>query len=122
MKNCLTKGRELFESFVTERLVEKSDGTDPPEKDFYSPMSRSTIKTMSDVKTKTSQKKQKAELINGTVMFQRLLTINTYKKVPSERVFAFAITAVPMSMFTDDGKMIKTRKSDFMKKTRRTAT
>jgi hypothetical protein len=79
-------------------------------------MPRSTIKTMSDVKSKTSQKKQKAELINGTVMFQRLLTINTYKKVPSERVFAFANTAVPMSMFTDDGKMIKTRKSDFMKK------
>ncbi|XP_052278058.1 uncharacterized protein LOC127876693 [Dreissena polymorpha] len=116
MKNCLTKGCELFESFVTEGLVEKSDGTEAPEKDFYSPMPRSKIKSMSDMNSKPSHKKQKAKLINGTVMFQCLLAINTYKKVPSERVFAFENTAVPMSMFTDDGKMIKTRKSDFMKK------
>ncbi|KAH3709124.1 hypothetical protein DPMN_068585 [Dreissena polymorpha] len=71
---------------------------------------------MSDMKSKTSQKKQKAKLINGTVMFRRFLAINTYKKVPSECVFAFENTAFPMSMFTDDGKMIKTRKSDFRKK------
>ena len=59
---------------------------------------------------------KKYELINGSIMFQRLFAINTFTKVPPDRVFSFENTTVPLSMFTDEGKMIQTKKSDFMKK------
>ena len=36
--------------------------------------------------------------------------------MPSERVFAFENTTVPLSLFSDEGHMIKTKKSDFMTK------
>ncbi|WAR29538.1 hypothetical protein MAR_003106, partial [Mya arenaria] len=52
--------------------------------------------------------------INSEVMFQRLLAVNAYKKVPTERVFAFENTPVPTSLFSEDGTMLKCKKSDFM--------
>lgn len=52
--------------------------------------------------------------INSEVMFQRLLAVNSYKKIPMERVFAFENTPVPSSIFNEDGTLIKCKKSDFM--------
>lgn len=60
--------------------------------------------------------KTKSEIISGEVMFQRLLAINAYKKIPLERVFSFENTMVPLSMFTEQGQMHKSKKSDFMSK------
>ena len=71
-------------------------------------MTHSNVKTMTEVKNKPVQRK-KLEVISGEIMFQRLLAINTYKKIPVERVFAFENTMVPMSMFNEQGTMHKSK-------------
>lgn len=115
LTECFETGAKMFETFVSERLVIKTDGSDPPEKNFFTPMPRSNIKTMAEMKKKHVFK-TKSEIIIGEVMFQRLLAINAYKKIPLERVFSFENTMVPLSMFTEQGQMHKSKKSDFMSK------
>ena len=44
--------------------------------------------------------------------------MNAYKKVPLERVSAFENATVPLSLFCDNGKMVTTKKSDFLDKFR----
>jgi len=46
-------------------------------------------------------------------MYLRLLAVNTVKKVPLQRVMVFENAPVPMSIFIDDGTMVK---SDTMHK------
>ena len=48
-------------------------------------------------------------------MYLRLLAINSFKKVPLERVMSFENAPVPLSLFDDNGKMVANKKSDFMK-------
>ncbi|WAR13564.1 hypothetical protein MAR_027744, partial [Mya arenaria] len=103
---------EMLKAFVSERLIAKPDGSDPPVKGFFSPMTRSKVKTMATSKIKTQVKR--TNNINSEVMFQRLLAVNAYKKVSTERVFAFENTPVPTSLFSEDGTMLKCKKSDFM--------
>ncbi|XP_060579912.1 uncharacterized protein LOC132736731 [Ruditapes philippinarum] len=113
MLDYLDKGEELMNKFISERLIVKPDGTDPPLKSFHSPMTRNKILTMTEPKKRT-QTKQQLKTISSEVMFQRLLAVNSYKKVSQERVFAYENTAVPTSMFSEDGSMLKCKKSDFM--------
>jgi len=112
MLNCIDKGEEMLQTFVAERLKSKTDGSDPPVKSFFSPMPRSSVKTMSENKKNVLKKRTKT--INSEVMFQRLFAVNSYKKIPPERVFAFENTPVPSSIFNEDGTMLKCKKSDFM--------
>ena len=42
--------------------------------------------------------------------------MNTFKKVPLERVVSFENAPFPLIMFSDDGSMISCTKSDFMRK------
>ena len=70
---------------------------------------------MSNIKA-TIRCKSKDISINGEEMYLRLLAINAYKKVPLERVMAFEIATVPLSLFSDSGDMVTTKKSDFLDK------
>ena len=49
-------------------------------------------------------------------MYIQLLAINSFNKVPLERVMSFENAPVPLSLFDDSGKMIANKKSDFMEK------
>lgn len=49
-------------------------------------------------------------------MYLRLLSIKSFKKVSLERVMSFENSSVLLSLFTDDGMMCTTKKSDFMAK------
>ena len=49
-------------------------------------------------------------------MYLKLFSINTFKKVSLERVMSFENSSVPLSLFTDDGMMSTTKKSDVMGK------
>ena len=112
--HCHKKSRVLLEQFVEERFVTHS-GKDEPVKSFYDPVTRNKVKTMSNPKT-TVRCKAKDIPMNGEEMYLRLLAINAYKKVPLERVLAFENATVPLSLFCDDGKMVSTKKSDFLDK------
>ena len=70
---------------------------------------------MSDM-TKTVKVKNKTLRVSGETMYLRLLAINSKKKVPISRVMSFENAPVPLSMFTDEGSMIKGTKSVFMQK------
>ena len=111
--SALEKGNKMAEKFVTERLVPNEKGT--TSKSFYDTLSKPDIKPMSDMK-KTVRIKKKNVQIEGEVMYLRLLAINGIKKVPPERVLAFENSPVPLSMFADDGSLLTTAKSVFMKK------
>ena len=59
---------------------------------------------------------KKSVVMNGETMYMRLLSVNANKKVPVKHVFSFENAAVPLSLFTEDGEMITTVKSQFMHK------
>ncbi|KAH3897357.1 hypothetical protein DPMN_021545 [Dreissena polymorpha] len=61
------------------------------------------------------QKTQKSQVC-GENMFQRRLAINANKKVLAERLFSYENATVPVSMFSEEGKMIIAKKSAFMHK------
>lgn len=68
-------------------------------------------KSLTVIKTKS-----KEVPIDGEEMYLRLPSINSFKKVSLERVMSFENSSVPLSLFTDDGMMCTTKKSDFMAK------
>ena len=112
--SSLDKGQELVEKFVEERCVVQEDGK--TQKSFYAPLTRSRVKTMSDM-NKTISVKGKKVGMNGEAMYVRLLAINSKKKVPASRVMSFENSPVPLSIFQDDGTMIGAdRKADFLHK------
>ena len=55
-------------------------------------------------------------MIDGEDMYMRLLAINTFKKVPLERVLSFENAPVPLSLFSNNGTITSTKKSDFLEK------
>ncbi|WAQ97265.1 hypothetical protein MAR_029955 [Mya arenaria] len=63
MTTCLERGYQMFGTFVSERLIAKGDGSDPPEKNVFAPMQRSYVKTMSDMKQKKQRNKRQKSLM-----------------------------------------------------------
>ena len=56
MISCIDIGEDMLKKCVSERLETKPDGSNPPVKSFFSPMTRSKVKTMAvNKKTNTSQ-------------------------------------------------------------------
>ncbi|XP_053373036.1 uncharacterized protein LOC123541526 [Mercenaria mercenaria] len=107
--NCFQKGSECLDKFVEERFVMV------PGKNFYDPVPKANTKTMSQ-KPKRIRLESKELPINGEEMYLRLLSINSFKKVPLKRVMAFENAPVPLSLFTDSGEILSTKKADFMLK------
>ena len=66
--------------------------------------------------TKSVKIKDKPVCVPGEVMYLRLLAINATKNVSLECVMSFENSAVPLSIFCDDGTMITGKKSVFMQK------
>ena len=114
MGNALVKGATMASAFIADRLI-LPEGADTPKKSLYDPISRSTIKTMSDMRRKVKVH-HKDVTIDGEVMYLRLLAVNATKKVPLKRLLSFENAPVPLSLFADDGTMLSCAKSDFMHK------
>jgi hypothetical protein len=111
--NCLKTGKQSLISFVCDRFV--VDNCKPPTKRFFDPMPKSKVLTMGSVKSK-GRFKLNTVPIDGEEMYLRLLAINAFKKVPLDRVLSFENAPVPLSLFTDDGLFMSTKKSDFLEK------
>ena len=111
--DALNKGESLAETFVEERLVGKNGK--PPNKSFHDPMKRASVKTM-DALTKNVNIKSRNVSVPGEVMYLQLLAINNQKQVPLERVMGYENSAVPLSMFTNEGLMLSGNKSVLLHK------
>ena len=99
--------------FIKQRLIPSEDGMQ--HKSFFNPLPKSGIRTMTEIQ-KTVPVQSKNATINCEVMYLRLLAMNTFEKVPIERVMSFENAPFPLSMCSDDGSMISCTKSDFMRK------
>ena len=91
----------------------KKDGEEKAAKSFYAPLPRCNVKTMTEMK-KTVTVKDKRVTINGEVMYLRLMSVNARKKMPLTRVMSFENAPVPLSLFSEDGTMHSSKKSEFM--------
>ena len=112
--NVHKEGEAMLEKFVTDRFV-IPDGESMPRKSFYDPLPKSKVAATKSRTSKIKCKSKDVE-IGGEEMYIRLLAINSFKKVPLERVMSFENAPVPLSLFDDSGKMIANKKSDFMEK------
>ena len=112
--NCHREGKAMLQKFVNERFVVQ-EGTGQPSKSFFEPVPKSKVKTMKAGKTFVKCKSKEVP-IGREEMYLRLLAINSFKKVPLERVMSFENAPVPLSLFDDNGKMVANKKSDFMEK------
>ena len=80
---ALDKGSKMAADFIKQRLIPSEDGM--PHKSFFDPLLKSGIRTMTEIQ-KTVPVQSKNVTINGEVIYLRLLAMNTFKKVPLERV------------------------------------
>ena len=112
--NVHVEGKAMLQKFLDDRFV-VPEGESKPRKSFYDPLSKSKVAAVKFGKSKVKCK-SKDVVISGEEMYIRLLAINSFKKVPLERVMSFENAPVPLSLFDDSGKMIANKKSDFMEK------
>ena len=70
---------------------------------------------MMDLK-KTVRVKSSKVHIDPEEIYYRLMTVNANKKMTAFRLHSFELSPVPLSMFTYDGSMIFTNKSEYMHK------
>jgi hypothetical protein len=110
--NAIDKGTTMANQFVNDHLIgDEGCGR----KSIYDTLSRSNIKTMTDMK-KTVKISNKDVSFDGEMMYLRLLAVNAQKRVPIQRVMSFENSPVPLSMFTEEGLIATCNKSDYMHK------
>ena len=103
-------GEEHRRKFVEERLAEK--------KDFFQPIKRLNLKTMTDsssksIKLQSASKNKEVEYKQqGSIALQLLmLAQNPETNIPLEEVLKHPLTPVPSSLGNPDGSMAKNEKS-----------
>lgn len=112
---AVDKGNEMLTAFCS-RL--DADGEDNVRKSFYQPIAKSGLKTFKDMK-KTSK-----VLVGGTIkrvnvspeqVYQRALRLSKVRpEVNLATVLSYPMTAVPSSIFKEDGSRRKTNKADLL--------
>lgn len=109
----LERGNQMVKSFVEGCFNEGENRV------FYSPISRSPLKTFEDM-TKTSKLKCKTgdfvkAHINPEMIFRRALALaNVREDVTVDKILAYPIGSIPSALFHDDGTMRKCCKSDII--------
>ncbi len=81
MTTCLERGMKLAQAFIEDCLV-CGESQERPFKSFYDPVSRSGIKTFSNMKKKISVHTKHISM-DGEMMYLRLMAVNVKKKVPA---------------------------------------
>ncbi len=87
---------------------------------FYSPISKSKLKTFEHMNAKTSLKCKSGEIITGhinpEIVFRRALVLaNSRDDVTIDNILSHPVGPIPVSMFHEDGTMRKSCKSDLVK-------
>ena len=87
---------------------------------FYSPISKSKLKTFEHMNAKTSLKCKSGEIITGhinpEIVFKRALVLaNSRDDVTIDNIFSHPVWPILVSMFHEDDTMRKSCKSDLVK-------
>lgn len=106
-------GKTMANTFIDSTLNKGQDGN------FYSPITRSKLKTFEDMTKTTNLKCRSGELktvnINPEVIFRRALILaNIREDVTVDKVLSYPIGPIPVALFHEDGTMRKTCKSDLL--------
>ena len=106
--NAETVGKEKREEFVQERLLKN--------KNFFEPIKKLKLKTMSDLKKTTKLKPTENKVImykeQGSLAFQLLVKAQTLNlQIDLQEVMTYQLTPVPYSLGTPDGALCKTNKA-----------
>ena len=111
--NSVDRGQKSMKSFV--------DGCfkDNETRDFFSPISKSALKTFDDMAKPCNLKCRSGDIvkthINPELVFRRALALaNVRDEVTVEKVLAYPIGRIPTSIFHDDGLRRKSCKADFI--------
>ena len=108
--NAVKNSKDHMEAFVTRTFSESK------RESLYSPISRSGVKTFSDMAKETKIKLQgqiKCGIISSEVVSRRALILaNCRQDVTLEAVLSHPVGPVPAFMFHDDGTMKKCAKAD----------
>ena len=108
--NAVKNGKGQMEVFVRHTFSESK------RESFYSPISRSRVKTFGDMAKETKIKVQgqiKHGIFSSELVFRRALTLaNCRQDVTLGTVLGHPVDPVPASMFHDDGTMRKCVKAD----------
>ncbi|MES9879249.1 MAG: hypothetical protein ABW185_00005 [Sedimenticola sp.] len=111
---AVDKGNDKFNDFVKATL------SDTGSRSFYTPISRSGLKTFSDVSKKTpliSAGKTKDVTIGSELVFRRALTLSkTRGDATMKTVLSRPVTSIPTALFHEDGTMRKNTKADLTHK------
>lgn len=101
--------KEILEKFATEGLVEKPSTS-------WDLIPKMPLVTFSAAKKCLSTDEDSQLLIDTEVLFRRLLAVSKNRDVDMRNVLAYELSAVPQSMFHDDGTLRKTNKADMAKR------
>ncbi|CAC5409086.1 unnamed protein product [Mytilus coruscus] len=87
---------------------------------FYSPITKSKLKTFEHMNAKTTLKCKSGEIITGhinpEIVFRRALVLaNSRDDVTIESILSLPLGPIPVSLFHEDGTMRKCCKSDLVK-------
>lgn len=102
---ALEKGEAMAHAIVSEHLTASNP------KSFFYPIQCSNVKTMAELCKKMKIRANNFSM-DGEAMYLRLLTMNSFKKVPLQRVMSFENAPVPLTLFIDDGTITKCNKLD----------
>jgi hypothetical protein len=111
---CAKKGEKKCRNFVNSALSVGQSVS------FYSPISKSKLKTFEHMNAKTSLKCKSGEIITGhinpEIVFRRALVLaNSRDDVTIDNILSHPLGPIPVSMFHEDGTMRKSCKSDLVK-------
>lgn len=112
--NAVNIGERKMTQFVKSSMSVDSSSS------FYQPIKRASVKTFSSMNKRTriqSEGKSKEVHISAEMVFRRALTISKSRvDVTLETIVSHPITAIPTSLFHEDGTMRKTTKSEMGRK------
>jgi hypothetical protein len=111
LTNAFDNGIKMVKAFVNGALTEGNNA------DFYSPISRSKLKTFTDLIKTSKLKCGSGEILNvhispELVFLRALVLAGCREDVTIEKILSFPIGPVPTSIFHEDRTMRKTSKAD----------
>ena len=111
MVSFLDSGTKKHEEFLARKLVQNTK-----DRSFWHRESRVNIKTFAHMLKSLKINKSDKMLMDSEVLFRRLLFVSKQREVNLQLVLEHELTAVPPSLFHDDGSMRKNTKADLAKK------
>ena len=99
-------GKGLFESFVENRLKEKTV-------EFHKPLERNKTKTFASLKKVATLKKDKnmVKIKAQRNLFGQLLVLSQEHNIDLQKVLQYPLTPTPWSLASSDGSPLKTNKA-----------